>query len=232
MPRDLIKHQRALFLRKKKGYSYNEIREEIPVSKSTLSLWLRKVQLSEKQIELIQRRRKLKLTTSWGSSSLGEWNRHKRQCEITKIRVKAKKEFRQMTKKEFLIAGIMLYWAEGRKGGKHFYISNSDPLFVEFIMKWLRECLNISEDRFVVSIHYHQGQDEMAIRKFWSLLTGIPLNQFRKSFCKPPGTGHRKHYLQWGTVRISVRRGANLFHQICGWRDGLIEKTISGKQLQ
>lgn len=222
MQSNLLLHQRALFLRVKKGYSYNEIIAEIPVSKSTLSEWLGHITLSPKQIERIKEKGRL------AAFHLGEWNRQKRQDEIMKIRTTSAKEIPSLTDDQFFVAGIMLYWAEGDKGGKQVQISNADPILIKFIMEWFRTRLHITEDRFTASIHYHQGQDFHSIEKFWSDIAKIPLQNFRKPFCKPPGTGHRKHYLHWGVFRIRIKKSANLFHQIIGWRNGLIQARISG----
>ncbi len=228
MPRDLIKFQRALFLRKKKGYSYNEIREEVPVAKSTLSLWLRDVELSEEQRDRLKNKYLVQIRKKWGVNGLGEWNRARRQKEISAIRIKAKNEIGELSDRELFISGIMLYWAEGSKDGKGVRVSNSDPAFILFMMQWLRECCEIPEDHFCASVHYHQGQDEFAIKKYWSKLTNIPVSHFYKSFCKPPGTGHRKHFLQYGTMQIRLCKSADLYHRIAGWRDGLIRGVISG----
>ena len=227
MPRDLLLHQRALFLRVKKGYSYNEIMAEIPVAKSTLSGWLSGIKLGEEQ----KKRIRGKQLERWSRNhNLGEWNRAKRQKEVSDIRVQAKKWVGSLTPREFFIAGIMLYWGEGHKVNTMVALSNADPLLISLMMRWFRECLDISEDRFRISIHYHKGQNFREIESFWSKVTNIPLEQFTSPFCKPPGTGHRKHYLQWGVCRIYVAKSANLLHQIMAWKDGLIYEKISGKQ--
>lgn len=226
MQRDLLLYQRALFLRKKKGYSYQEIITELPVAKSTLSGWLSNIALDSKQRARIRRKQE----NRWAHNhDLGEWNRAKRQREVAKIRVRAKEEIGSLTKREFFITGIMLYWAEGNKTSKVTGVSNADPLFITCMMRWFRECIGVAENRFRISIHYHQGQDLHQIEQFWSDLTDVPLHQFRKAFCKPPGTGHRKHYLQWGVCRIHIARSADLLHQILGWKDGLIKNVISVK---
>jgi len=67
----------------------------------------------------------------------------------------------QINDREFFVAGIMLYWAEGSKGGKDVRVSNSDQIFVQFMMRWFRECCHIPEDHFRASLHYHEGQDEL-----------------------------------------------------------------------
>ena len=224
MQRNLLHYERALYLRRKKGYSYSEIMAEVPVAKSTLSLWLRGLKIKKKH----QARLQQKQVERWRRNfNLGEWNRKKRQDEILTIREQATAQISPLTDRELFVAGVMLYWAEGAKGNG-LSISNADPVFIEFIMHWFRKSLHISEDRFVASLHYHEGQNEQKMRIFWSELTGIPLDSFRKGFCKPPGTGHRTHHLQWGVIRITVRKGSDLFHQIMGWKNGLINDVISG----
>ena len=227
MRRDLLLYQRALFLRRIKGYSYGEIQTEIPVAKSTLSGWLQKVDLTPDQRERIKiRARESRIKYRF---DLPRFNRLQRQKEITRIRVEAKNKIGRLSQREFLIAGAMLYWAEGSKRSSSVQISNADPLFMRFIMEWFRKCLYVTEDRFTASIHYHEGQNEQTIKEFWSKLLSIPLLSFNKSFKKPPGTGHRTHYLQWGVCRVRIRRSADLFHQVAGWKDGLIADVISGK---
>ncbi|MDD3728951.1 MAG: hypothetical protein PHH50_01355 [Candidatus Pacebacteria bacterium] len=48
MTQKIKEKEKAIKLRKK-GLSYNDILKEIPVAKSTLSLWLRDVGLSKRQ---------------------------------------------------------------------------------------------------------------------------------------------------------------------------------------
>jgi transposase-like protein len=51
---DLRADARAMRL---EGRSYREIREVVPVSKSTLSMWLKDVPISEEQRKVLERRR-------------------------------------------------------------------------------------------------------------------------------------------------------------------------------
>lgn len=226
MKRDLILYERALFLRIKKGYSYREIMDEVPVGKGTLSSWLSKIEISEDHKARIESRsREAQITTRF---NIAGWNHIQRQQAIRAIRVAAKEKIGSLSDRELLVAGTMLYWAEGNKTTKSVQISNADPVLIQFMMIWFRRCLGIDESRFRAAIHYHQGQDYNKIQEFWSKVTGIPLESFNKPFCKPPGTGHRTHYLQWGVCRIYIARSADLLHQILAWKDGLIQDRISG----
>ena len=229
MKQNLMHYQRALYLRKKKGYNYREIMDEVPVAKSTLSNWLSTISLSEQQQKRIRDNWLEQQRSHLKRLNIGEWNRAKRQKDITRLRIDAKQAIGKLSDRELLIAGIMLFWAEGHKNGKDVRITNADPAFVRLIMVWFRKSLNIPDNRFSASIHFHQGQDELQIKKFWSDVTNIPLAEFKKSFCKPPGTGHRKHYLQWGVLTVRVKKSADLAHTLFGWRDGLIIEAISSK---
>jgi len=53
------KERKKAVLLRQQGHSYNEILEQVPVSKSSLSIWLRGIHLdSEAQVKLAQKRRK------------------------------------------------------------------------------------------------------------------------------------------------------------------------------
>lgn len=203
--------EKAINLRKK-GLSYKEIKQFVPVSKSTLSLWLRDVFLTEKQLEILRLRYDLQLR---GSKAV----RAKRQAEIKIIKEEAKKQIKSVNNKEFMIAGLMLYWAEGNKTHS-VGVTNSDYRIIQFMMIWFREFCKVPENKFRAHLHLHSGQDENKIKKYWSNLTKIPLAQFGKSHIKKEGTGHRKRILYNGTIKINIC-DKNLLYRI----EGLIEKV-------
>ncbi|MBI4449672.1 hypothetical protein HY634_01310, partial [Candidatus Uhrbacteria bacterium] len=128
---------KAIRLRKK-GLSYNEIRKQIMVTKSTLSIWLKGIRLAKnhrlrlytKQIQFL----------SLGSQS----QKARRAREVERIIETAEKEIVVPLSFETVrLAGAALYWAEGSKG-KRFEITNSDPYFILFIVKWLEMIFKIS----------------------------------------------------------------------------------------
>ncbi|OGN13067.1 MAG: hypothetical protein A3C71_00445 [Candidatus Yanofskybacteria bacterium RIFCSPHIGHO2_02_FULL_43_15c] len=124
---------------RKRGWSYNEIRRKIPVAKSTLSLWLKYMELKPKY--------KKRLYT-----------------------------------------------------------------------KMIVECLSKGAS----------SQKERRDKKFWSELTGIPFQNFGKSFVKPVSSGYKKNNLYYGTMRIEVPKSVNIKHRIFGWVSGAL-KNIAPK---
>lgn len=74
-----------------------------------------------------------------------------------------------------------------------------------------------------MSLHLHAGQSEAERKVFWSEATGIPLEQFFKTFVKPEGTGHRKNVLYQGTASVRITRSTDLLHRVLGWIDAVRE---------
>lgn len=205
---------------RKKGLSYKEIQNEIPVSKSTLSIWLRNIHLTEEQRSRLGKR----YDTQLRGAKANQMKAAKRREEI---RVNAKRQISKPTRRELKLAGALLYWAEGAKTSST-SVTNSDPTFIIFWIRWLGEVLEIAPDQLRGHIHLHDGQDEDVEKLYWSKLTGIPLENFGKSYFKPVGTGHRRNKLYHGTLRVRIAgKGSELLRQkILGWVEGFIENYV------
>jgi len=212
-------HTRAEKLRKQ-GLSYKEIHKQVPVSKSSLSLWCRDIPLSKKQIERLGKRYDTQLR---GAKANQKKSKERKQA----VRQYAINEISKPNDEMLKIAGALLYWAEGCKT-VNTAIANSDPAFIVFFVKWFEQILDIKPEQLVAHLHLHKGQSDKKEKKFWSELTGIPIDNFGKTFYKPIGTGHRKNTLYHGTVRIRVKgKGVVLLrHKILAWAEGFIRHTV------
>lgn len=225
MEKDYFKlKKRARFLRKK-GLSYNEIRKEVPVSKSTLSLWLKNILLSEeqrkrfytKQIEILSK----------GPKSQKE----RRNKEIENIINNAKLEIKiPLSFETYRLMGACLYWAEGSKK-QMFALSNSDPHLILFFVKWVNINFNIDIKSLKARLNIYSQQNEIKIKKFWSDLTGIPFGNFGKSYIKPLNKGFKKNNLYYGTIRIEVPKSVNIRHRVFGWIQGALCDIIPEVEL-
>lgn len=208
--------QEAIKLRKK-GLSYNEIRKQVNVAKSSLSLWLKDIELKEehrkrlytKQIQILSR----------GSQSQKE----RRKREIQEILKSAKEEIpTPLSKDTYRLMGAALYWAEGSKGGLC-QVTNSDPRLISFMVAWFESMLGIKVENLKARINIYPQQDETKLKKFWSELTGIPVKRFGKSFIKPANKGFKKNNLYYGTARIEVPKSVDFKHRIFGWINSVLK---------
>lgn len=201
---------------RQQGLSYNEIRKHVPVSKSTLSLWLKRVPLTPKQRARLYTKQIHVL--SLGSQS----QRERRLREVEEIIDKAVAEIRHpLSRDTYLLMGAALYWAEGSKG-RMFELTNSDPHLILFMVRWIEKIFDMRRKNLKARLNIYPQQNEKKVKKFWSDLTGIPLTRFGKSFVKPKNKGYKKNNLYFGTMRIEVPKSSNIRHQVFGWIKGAL----------
>ncbi len=202
------------------GWSYKDILKEVPVAKSTISLWCRDVPMSE-----VHRRN---LSKRWDTQRLGIkaiqkmfW---KKRCDAFERGVKMAHHIRE----DEFIAGVMLHWAEGNKKNNA-GIANSDARIIKMMVGWFEKYFHIKRTSLAIHLHLHSGQNEEKMKKYWSQITGIPRKNFIKSFIKPEGSGYRKNILYNGTVKITPRGSGStyLLFTILGCIAGYLERTIN-----
>jgi transposase-like protein len=205
--------KKAIRLRKS-GESIKVIAKHLGVSKSSVSVWVRDIELTHSQKSKLNER---------GFSVNAIEKRRKQRIENTnkrkeRIMEEAEKEIRSISISELKIIGTMLYWAEGRKRGKQIVdFSNSDPVMIKVMMRFFREVCGVSEKRFRGHIHIHSHLKVKQAENYWSKISGIPISQFYKTYSKPSVSSKGKmDSLPYGTFDIYVC-DTELFLKIMGW---------------
>lgn len=210
---------------RKQGWSYSEILQQIPVAKSTLSLWLHSVGLSKKQK---QRLTKKKLA----AMKRGSMRCHAIRMERWKaIKEKAVQEINNISEREKWFLGIALYWAEGSKEKEYtkatnLKFSNSDPLMIKFFQKWLLEFLNLKSDDLRYELYIHKKADWQKAKMYWINQLGIDSSKIKVYFKKYNPNSKRKNVNDSykGLIRICVLGGGvDLFRKIDGWVCGILK---------
>ena len=205
---------------RKKGLSYNEIRRQVPVAKSSLSLWLKHIRLSPKhrahlytkQIQILSR----------GTPSQVE----RRKREIAFITENARKEILlPLSSETRRFLGAALYWAEGSKT-KNFAITNSDPILIAFMTHWFKEMFDIPPSTLKAHLNIYSQQNEKEVKQFWSEITGIPIENFGKTFIKPTNKGFKKNNLYYGTIKVYVPKGTDMRYKTLAWIQAALQDLI------
>jgi hypothetical protein len=180
------------------GYSIPEISEKLKISKSTASLWLREAPISlSGQKRLLQKR----LSARKKSIATRKTQKQKLEMEIENNVLKALDKI-HFDKEIFRILCAVLYWAEGEKTSLSLVsFTNSDPQTVSLFLKLLRQSFVVDNRKFRALVHIHEYHNDSQVRKFWSRITGIPLNQFFRSY-KKPHTGKRIKKEYRGTISV------------------------------
>lgn len=199
---------------RRRGLSYGEILQQISVSKDTISRWCREIVLSETQ--------KNRLLVA------ADNKRNARLLRTQNIFKEAKTEIGNLSKRDRFIAGIMLYAGEGEKTDGKGGFANSDPKMISFMMNWFKEFCNLPIAKFRGALWLHENRDEKKAKEFWSKLTGIPTNQFHKTYIAENKTNSkkiRKKIHEYGVFAIKFT-SADKQRKIIGWISALLGDKI------
>ncbi|MBW3562282.1 MAG: helix-turn-helix domain-containing protein [Actinobacteria bacterium] len=187
----LQERQRARELRAQ-AWTLQEIADELDVSRSSVSVWVRDVQFTPKP-----RKRTARFTS--GPDKL----RRRKLDQIQRLLDEGDERIGGMSERDLLIAGVALYAGEGGKTDGRVDFANSDPRFIAFFCEWLRRFFTVDESRLRVYLYLHAGLDLAAANAYWSEVTRIPLDQFGKPYRAEPDGGIRTTKHQYGCPRIS-----------------------------
>ncbi len=192
-------------MRSKNGLTFKEIGVIFPyLSKGTISSWVRDINLQPKQEKRILEKQLKR------RAEFQEYNRQKHEEAIKdtkRVMLQAKREIGRLSKRDLMIAGAALYWAEGHNKSSHVIeFANSNPKIILLIMRYFRKILKLKESKFRCKMTLHPGINEKECLKFWSNLTSIPVKQFHKTWTKPPksSSGKMHNILYKGTVVIRI----------------------------
>ncbi|MDD5098128.1 MAG: hypothetical protein PHD31_00155 [Candidatus Pacebacteria bacterium] len=206
---------------RKNGESIKEIKRKLRVSLSSVSVWVRDVELSKGQLKRLYLNKK---TGNLKGSIIAAQNKIKQRKLITeKLKAEGSKEIGLLSKRDRFVVGISIYAGEGGKTDGDISFVNSDYKLINFMMNWFKDFCNVPMSKFRGSLYIHDDLNEVSAKKFWSKLTGIPLSQFTKSYIAKNNTKrlrNKKH--ENGIFRIKVCN-TNLHRKIMGWVDGIFK---------
>tara|TARA_Y100000310_G_scaffold345866_1_gene471959 strand:- start:45588 stop:46262 length:675 start_codon:yes stop_codon:yes gene_type:complete len=214
----ILEREKARALRRD-GRSIGEISEKVGVSKSTASYWCRDIPLSEAQIEKLSNQQKKASVQALLRSA--EKRRADRLKQVQHYAKCGQDDVGAITKRDLFITGLALYWGEGyKKGNDEFGFTNSEPKVIKLIIKWLTEIYGVKSENLIFRVSINQDHKTRIrdVEQRWSEIVSTPLEQFTKpSFIK--ARSKKKYpnaHTHIGTLRVKVRRGANLRRQVLG----------------
>ncbi len=222
----LLKQKMQAQALRRKGLSYREILVSIKVSKSTISKWCKDIKLTRLQKNRLTIKKQFGQRK--GSIVAAENKRRVRIQRTLEIRKEAKRFLGKRSKRDLFLTGIALYAAEGSKTDRQVGFANSDPLLIKFMMQWFLKYLRVPLKKTRGSIWLHEGLNEKVAKEFWSDLTGIPLDQFHKTYIakvKPESKKIRKNIHKYGVFSIRFT-DAEKHRKIMGWIYALFDDKI------
>lgn len=218
---NLATKETAIRLRKQ-GKTYSEIKEVIgPLAKSTLSNWLKPIELTSNQKDHIQK--KMTNRGAIGRQKGGWRNHQKRLTRIAIIQAEAQKEFFPLSKDPLFMTGLALYLAEGSKKSERFEFMNSDPFLMKIMLKWLCKFGDTPAAKVGARLYAHELYAHKNYEKFWANFLAIDASQFHKTVYKSTPHESKKNPDYKGCLRIDIK-GSELFWKIMKWRDMLYKE--------
>jgi transcriptional regulator with XRE-family HTH domain len=192
----------AIRLRKEEGLSIGVIAKKLLVSKGTVSLWVRGIELTDEQKKQLEANFK-----GYGARTEGATSTKQR---FKDKRVEWQKQGRAEANRDWLhVAGCMLYWAEGHKRNNRTSVrfSNSELTMLKLFLRFLRECFGVLDDRVTVTVNCYTDLKSLSeIEEYWLNGLGLPRSCLRKFQvdCRPACTQGKMKGLPYGTCRIVV----------------------------
>lgn len=184
------------------GWSVREIERHLGVSRSSASLWVRDVPLTEEQIAELHSRSATspgQLAGAAANAALGRARRRSYQLE-GRARVR--------TGDPLHLAGCMLFWAEADKHRNGVRLANSDPDLLQLFVVFLRSCYDADVSRIAVSCNLFADhlERQQQIEDFWLRTLGLPKSCLRKSIVNvysKYSQKKRRNKLPYGTCKVS-----------------------------
>jgi hypothetical protein len=171
------------------GHTLADIASILSVSKSSVSLWVRDMNIEVRRGTPVRRRPHAQHTA--------------KLAQIEACDRLGRERVGRISDEAFLVAGAALYAGEGNKRDGDLKFSNTNGEMVAFFCAWLRHFFEIDEARIRARIYLHQGLDLDGAEEYWSSVTHIPRPQFTAPYRAVPDPSIRKAKHEFGCVYVS-----------------------------
>lgn len=187
--RGKVEQQEKARLLRAEHRTLQEIADRLGVSKSSVSLWCR-------DMDVVVPRR-----PSTGNRSTHPFHFAK-VAEIDECDRRGLERLGTLSEQAFLVAGAALYAGEGSKADGKVLFANTNANMVAFFCRWLRTFFTVDEERMRARIYLHAELDLQAATAHWSGVTGIPETRFRTPYRAVPDPSIRRAKHEFGCVYV------------------------------
>jgi AcrR family transcriptional regulator len=201
-----LERQDARRIRAEEGASIREIAARLGVSVSSVSLWVRNIELTAAQQSALRERNPIH-------------NRQVRGNATTTLRARLRRqrwqdEGRALARRGDPLhrAGCMLHWAEGSKRRNAVCFVNSDVDMMRLFTRFLRECYDARDEQLAFSVNCFLGNGVSLaeIERFWLAALELPDSCLRAAAVNRPSSASKRtgRTLVHGTGRLVMHSTA------------------------
>jgi AcrR family transcriptional regulator len=180
-----------------------DIAERLGVSKSSVSLWCRDVELSPEQESVLKAK-----NPALNGQLLGMRVRRER-CRMRRIEAQAHGRELARIGDPVHRGGCMLYWAEGSKSRNAVQIVNADADLLATFLHFLRTCYAVPDTAITFSVNCFLGNGLTLaeIQDWWLARLELPASCVRRAVVNRPSSASKRlkgNVLPYGTARLAV----------------------------
>jgi len=171
--------KRVVVKLRKQGKSYSEIKKIVNVSKSSLSLWLKNVPLTQKQLQGLKEKKSVAIERYRATMKL------KREKRVSNYYIKQSRKWLPLSARELNIAGLFLYLGEGGKTSRNTVsISNTDPSVMKFALYWIVHCLKVPKRKIRLNLHLYSDMNQNKEISYWLRQLALKASNLNKPYIK------------------------------------------------
>lgn len=203
-----LKEQQLARELRAKSWTLADIAEELGVSKSSVSVWVRDVEFTPNPRRAARKRGPNKLQRA-------------KAAEIERLRADGIERVGALTEREFLLAGLGLYAGDGVKGDTQVAFANSNPRLIEFFCFWFRTFFDPEESRLRIRLYLHEDLPLEPAEAYWSTLVGVPRTQFHKTYRARADRTIRTNRHEYGCCHV-IYCSCTKIREIKGLMEGMM----------
>ncbi len=211
--------EKAILLRKD-GKSYTEIAKELNVSKTIVSIWLKKYRLSES--ETIELRNNIKSRIEKGRVKALISIRSKKVYRDMILYDEAKKTFEVNIKEPFFSYGLALYEGHGTKKANYYNFTHKDVETHLIMLNWVNKYIVINEDKLKFKVFISSGDEAIEKVDFWSNKINIPEENIVTYVYKRGVVARNKDKKENGILSV-MYNDVKVINKINAWQNMLIK---------
>jgi transcriptional regulator with XRE-family HTH domain len=210
-----VERDLARQLRREQGLPINKIARLVGVSKSSVSCWVRDIELTAAQHERLRAMNPAYNRQLNRSKTIAERSRANRRAAQEHGRALARR------REPLHVAGCMLYWGEGAKSPKtQVCFSNSDPAMIKLFVRFLNTYFDIEPADIRISGHLFADhlERQRQVERYWLEVAGLSDESLRKSVVNLYSRSSKRkrvNKLPYGTCQVVLSR-VHVLHSILG----------------
>lgn len=189
---------------RKMGFSLKRINKRLGVPLSTLSGWLRNVNLSERNKSKLRKDWEQALIRARAKATL--WHNHQKEIRLKKAEEEALVTLSNLDIKDKNVLDLalaMLYLGEGFKG-REVGMGNSDATIMKFFLAVLRKNYGVDIKNIICELHLRADQNGAVAKSFWSKELNIPIENFRRVYFDQRTKGSKTYSSYNGVCMIRL----------------------------